>query len=208
MGRIKRGILGGFQGKVANVIGQGWKGIDVMRSMPISVANPRTPAQQSTRSKFKDLVEVSKKLGSAYLRKGFSLQAVRKTTFNVFISENMKTQDTYPTWKPQAFILAGEYYNVQSIGLSKSVGGPSGDITITLDQGMNPYSFAPTDKVSLAGINVGNNGNLTAAAAVEVGTWSQSSFSFNIPDVTSIDNCSLCFIVTKQADGRNYAFAV
>ena len=32
MGTIKKGILGGFSGKVGNVIGGNWKGIDYMRS--------------------------------------------------------------------------------------------------------------------------------------------------------------------------------
>jgi len=40
MGKINQGILGGFSGKVGNVIGGNWKGIDYMRVKPASVANP------------------------------------------------------------------------------------------------------------------------------------------------------------------------
>ncbi len=40
MGIIKRGILGGFSNKVANVVGSSWKGINTMRALPLSVANP------------------------------------------------------------------------------------------------------------------------------------------------------------------------
>jgi hypothetical protein len=34
MGRIKKGILGGFSGKVATVVGASWRGIDYMRGLP------------------------------------------------------------------------------------------------------------------------------------------------------------------------------
>lgn len=52
MAIINRGILGGFRGKIGNVIGSSWKGIDTMRAMPISVANPRTNSQVENRSRF------------------------------------------------------------------------------------------------------------------------------------------------------------
>ena len=52
MATINRGILGGFRGKIGNVIGSSWKGIDSMRSMPISVANPRTNKQVNNRDRF------------------------------------------------------------------------------------------------------------------------------------------------------------
>jgi hypothetical protein len=42
MGKISQGILGGISGKVGNVIGGSWKGIDYIRVKPSSVANPRT----------------------------------------------------------------------------------------------------------------------------------------------------------------------
>lgn len=37
MGTIKQGILGGFSGKVGNIVGASWRGIDYIRSMPASV---------------------------------------------------------------------------------------------------------------------------------------------------------------------------
>ena len=45
MGILKQGILGGFSGKVANVVGTSWKGIAVIKAMPLSVANPKTAGQ-------------------------------------------------------------------------------------------------------------------------------------------------------------------
>ena len=52
MGKINQGILGGFSGKVGNVIGGTWKGIDYMRVKPAHVTNPKTEGQVDQRSKF------------------------------------------------------------------------------------------------------------------------------------------------------------
>lgn len=52
MGVISQGILGGVSGKVGNVVGASWKGIDYLRIKPSNVANPRTEGQVSQRTKF------------------------------------------------------------------------------------------------------------------------------------------------------------
>ena len=52
MGKIKKGILGGFSGRVGNIIGGSWKGIDYMRSEATSIANPRTTKQVEVRENF------------------------------------------------------------------------------------------------------------------------------------------------------------
>ena len=51
MGKIAQGILGGLSGKVGNVIGGSWKGIDYIRIKPSSVANPRTVGQVNQSNK-------------------------------------------------------------------------------------------------------------------------------------------------------------
>jgi len=52
MAHIRKGILGGFSGKVGTVIGSSWKQTMYMRSLPKSVKNPRTLAQRTQRAKF------------------------------------------------------------------------------------------------------------------------------------------------------------
>lgn len=53
MAKLGKGILGGISGKVGNVVGGNWKGIDYIRSKPSSVKNPNTEAQQKQRQQFK-----------------------------------------------------------------------------------------------------------------------------------------------------------
>lgn len=51
MARIRNGVLGGFNGKVGEVIGQNYAGVSTMRAMPKYVSNPKTPAQQLHRKR-------------------------------------------------------------------------------------------------------------------------------------------------------------
>jgi hypothetical protein len=51
MASIKKGILGGFSGKVGTVVGGRWKGIDYMRSIPVGNTSSST-AQLAQRAKF------------------------------------------------------------------------------------------------------------------------------------------------------------
>ncbi len=52
MAKFKQGILGGFKGRVGNVVGSSWKGTDVMKIRPATVTNPNTERQQNQRLRF------------------------------------------------------------------------------------------------------------------------------------------------------------
>lgn len=88
MGTIKRGILGGFKNKVGSVIGSSWKGIDTMRSMPLSVANPNTAKQKAVRSNFKTLVLAASSVNATLIRPYWSRFAKQMTGANAFVREN------------------------------------------------------------------------------------------------------------------------
>lgn len=51
MGRIKKGILGGFSGKVGSVVGASWKGIDYMRGLPRKSEKGPSVAQLAQQNK-------------------------------------------------------------------------------------------------------------------------------------------------------------
>ena len=67
MGKIKQGILGGFNGKVGPVIGSSWNGIAYMRGQAQSVKNPKTAAQMQQRNFFKDLQSLVSQLSDEQL---------------------------------------------------------------------------------------------------------------------------------------------
>lgn len=88
MGKIKKGILGGFNGRVGNVIGASWKGIAYMRSEAQSIKDPKTQSQILQRTIFGVCSDwVSKNL--ALFNVGFQEQAVKKSAFNAAVKTNL-----------------------------------------------------------------------------------------------------------------------
>lgn len=106
MGKIKQGILGGFNGKVANVIGSSWKGIGYMRSMPLSVANPRTTKQVGQRERFKDITLLASELLSAGLRVLWDRFAVKMSGYNSFCKANKTAFSTAGVFNPTSLVWA------------------------------------------------------------------------------------------------------
>jgi len=85
MGKIAQGILGGLSGKVGNIIGGSWKGIDYIRIKPSSVANPRTEGQVNQRNKFSETIKFLQP-NKAFIKIGYKGYAVKKSEFNAAMS--------------------------------------------------------------------------------------------------------------------------
>ncbi len=85
MGKIGQGILGGLSGKVGNVIGGSWKGIDYIRIKPTSVANPRTEGQVNQRNKFSATIEFLQP-NKDFINVGYKSFAIKQTPFNAAMS--------------------------------------------------------------------------------------------------------------------------
>lgn len=112
MGIIKQGVIGGFSGKVGNVIGASWKGIAYMRIRPTSVANPKTDAQLDHRMRFTVTLRFLQPL-TQFLKIGFKNYAVKMTPFNNAMSYNFRNaiQGTYPNFTidyPNAMVSRGQ----------------------------------------------------------------------------------------------------
>ena len=88
MGVIKRGILGGFSNKVGNVVGSTWKGIAVVKSMPLSVANPRSAGQVKQRTFFKHMTILASGTLSSIIKPLWDRFASNMSGYNAFISTN------------------------------------------------------------------------------------------------------------------------
>lgn len=98
MAKIKQGILGGFSGKVANVVGTSWKGRAVMKSQPLSVANPRTESQVGQRNKFSKIAELASKILTQFVQPVENPIAGNISGYNLFCKDNK-----------QVFNAAGEF---------------------------------------------------------------------------------------------------
>ena len=100
MGKIKQGILGGFSGKVANVVGSSWKGIAVMKSLPLSVANPRTAAQIAQRTKFSYVTLFASSILANIIKPLWDRFASQMSGFNDFVRTNI---DLFTTAVPSTY---------------------------------------------------------------------------------------------------------
>ena len=94
MGVIKRGILGGFSGSVAGVVGSSWKGIAVIKAKPLSVANPKTSKQVAQRGKFKACQQAASEMLTAIVKPLWDRGAQLMSGYNDFIRRNI---DAYTT---------------------------------------------------------------------------------------------------------------
>ena len=90
MGVIKRGILGGFSGRVGNIVGSSWKGIAIIKSLPLSVANPRTAGQVAQRNKFTITVALASTILSFFLKDMWDRFASEMSGYNSFMSKNVE----------------------------------------------------------------------------------------------------------------------
>jgi hypothetical protein len=136
MGVIKRGILGGFSGKVAGVVGGSWKGIAYMRSLPLSVANPRTPGQVTQRDKFAGAVNLAVSLLATIVKPLWDRFAQQMSGFNSFVRANIANFDTNgdPIYN-QIVISQGSLLLPSISGASASNGSPNVAITWTNNGG-------------------------------------------------------------------------
>lgn len=89
MGKIKQGILGAISGKVGSVVGSSWKGIAVLKAMPLSVANPKTAGQMSQRGKFANAILLAQALLSIIIKPYWDRFASKKSGYNAFIQKNI-----------------------------------------------------------------------------------------------------------------------
>lgn len=98
MGKIGKGIQG-VSGKVANVVGANWKGIDYIKAKTLSVRNPRTDLQVNQRTKFA-LVLRFLQPNLYFIKVGYKNFSVKKSHFNSAMSYilNNAISGTFPSY--------------------------------------------------------------------------------------------------------------
>jgi hypothetical protein len=116
MGTISKGILGGFSGKVGNVVGGTWKGVDYMRSKASRRNFKPTQPQLEQQLKFALVVRFVQTITSL-VEISFGNFAVRKSGFNSAVSYTLKNAvaGAYPVYTIQyadALVSRGDLPNV------------------------------------------------------------------------------------------------
>ena len=149
MAKIKQGILGGFSGKVAGVVGTSWKGRAVMKSRPLSVANPRTDAQQEQRGKFSKIAELASGILTTFVQQVENPISGDISGYNKFVKDNKTAFNALGKLQYANFGCGGgKIINVESAHLL-AVAGDS-NVTLSWTNGAGISALRLTDKVYAA----------------------------------------------------------
>lgn len=119
MATFEKGILGGFSGKVGNVVGARWRGRNVMRSLPTRGNYTPTELQLLQRERFTTVVEFIspiKGIVSMY----FGKKQGDKSTYNLATSYHLKNalvelpDDTFSMDYPKVLISKGDLRDIDT----------------------------------------------------------------------------------------------
>jgi len=146
MGIILQGILGPISGRVGPVVGGSWKGIGYLRTLPPSVAQPNTAAQQAQKTKMSNAVSVAKQFLAQIIKPLNDRFAVKMSGYNLWISRNSQEFATLPPAVPQNIVFS--------------------EGTLTGFDTLAGSSITPTSSVDYTWID--NSGTGTATATDEV----------------------------------------
>ncbi|MDR1679219.1 MAG: DUF6266 family protein [Prevotellaceae bacterium] len=174
MGTIKKGILGGFSGKVGTVVGGSWKGISYMRSLPQNVKNPRTVGQISQRTKFALALALLKPM-TGFLRTGWKLYAHRQSPFNAAMSYTLANAitGTYPDYEiDPSKGLASRGSLTPAANATAEL--DNRDLVFTWDDNSGVNSAKQTDKALIAVLNPAKEEAVTDTAGAERVTGTQA----------------------------------
>ena len=144
MGVIRRGILGGFRNKVANIVGTSWKGIAVIKSLPLSVANPRSAGQVFQRGRFTFLTKLGSIILSQWIKPLWDRGATRMSGFNAFISTNINAFDATGKVLPNELRMARGRMIAPVIN---NMAVSAGNLTFLCNNPSGDRFALPTDRV-------------------------------------------------------------
>ena len=203
MGVIKRGILGGFSNKVANVVGSSWKGIDTMRALPVSVANPRTTAQVENRNSFSYFSKLGSDVLSTIIQPLLNRDAKYMSGYNKFIKLNKLAYDLggLEGWKQNPVISDG-VLSATITNATATAGQTS--ITVTAPATLANAKDSATDKMfACVVVYPTADADLANATAYGLGgnvARSAGSISIPVPAITA-GRTYVVMLAYRSADG-------
>lgn len=196
MGKINRGILGGFTGKVGNVVGSSWKGIETMRALPISVLNPRTTAQVGNRTRFGSISSLAASMLTTIVKPLNDRFASRMSGYNMFTSQNRTAFDVDGNFSPNNLVLSTGKLGATPITAS-GVDNTT-DFTIFWDNTPVGSYQMPTDKLYVAIVD--ENGTLVGTSAA-VGLRSAGILNVTCGSPVSENTVYYAYASFLRADG-------
>ena len=197
MAKIKQGILGGFSGKIANVVGTSWKGLAVMKAKPLSVANPRTVKQTNQRTKFKTASKMSALLRVFVMIPFWNHLAQYMSGANLWMQKNLQFFNSDGTCSPAALIFSQGSIGNQA-GLACAYNPITHTFAVEWVGGTLPTNGLATDEIGIIIVN----SNSTLCAGLDLGTVVRSDNEVVMPlfDNEIIVGEYAVHLIAKSAD--------
>lgn len=185
-------LIGRSRQKVGGTVFRTWKGLNVLQSKPLTVANPNTPAQQARRSALSQMVSMFRAYLS-YVRLAFNEMPAGTTQWAQLLKYNLKTAfDFVPpnaNFQPETLrVSSGTLVNPPLTGFSN----PSG----------RNIQVSWTDNSGSPGANASDRAVMVVATAngelyylADGSTRADGSMTVAVPGSTSLSSfeCHLYF---------------
>lgn len=197
MARLNQGILGGISGKIGNVIGSSWKGIPVVKSRPLSVANPKTAGQIAQRSKMTNIVAFAEIILAAVIKPLWDRFSQGMSGYNAFVQSNISLFAAFsPSPAGSLIISKGKMTSVTPTVAPVAVDATSVLVSWS-DVLPDSYSLA-TDDAFIVVVDVANSKVYYSAADV---ARSVTLKEVDIDDAAEADNVYNVYLAFRRTDG-------
>lgn len=197
MAVIKQGILGGFSGKVAGVVGSSWKGISVMKSLPQSVANPQTAGQVAQRGKFAITVAFAVSILTTIVKPLWDRFAIRQSGYNAFIQSNIDNFDASGLVSPADLTISSGKMASSSID-SVATSGVSPTVTVNwTDDSGSGYKLASDEVYAVCYNETQDVVGVSSAVAVR----SDGTIDITLPANLAVGDVLRFYLAFRRADG-------
>ena len=199
MGKINQGVLGGFSGKIGNVVGGSWKGIDFMRIRAARVSNPQTVRQLDHRLKFTVTMKFLQPL-SGFIKVGFKDYAIKMTAMNAAFAYNFRNaiQGIYPTYAinyANALVARGNLAPALNPAATSTA---AGTVVFTWANNSSEMNANTTDQTLIVVFNPAKNQSVFLGDTSERADGTQS---VTVPASFSGDQVQ-CYIAFAAIDGN------
>jgi len=158
MAKLVGGPLGSYKGKAGGTIGSSWKGIAVVKAMPLSVANPNTPAQQAHREMFAACIAAARLLLSELISIYWNPFAKKMSGFNAFVKQNIDC------FADGAFSVPADFYAARGILMGVA------NLEITASEGSHTISAEHSDNTGV-GDALGTDCAVLVVYNVDKNSW-------------------------------------
>lgn len=197
MARIKKGILGGGSGSVGSVTMSSWKGIDVLKAKPTSVANPKTAGQLAQRGKFSNVVAFAGILLSTIIKPLWDRFASKQSGYNAFVQANIDLfENEIPSTLTDLVISKGKM--VAPTVLAPLISEGDATVVVNFATTLTDNFAQATDLAYAVVINADGN---DVAVSGGLRTRSQGSITVEMNEPLGANAQISCFVAFKRNDG-------